>query len=62
MWRARCPSELNRQGADVRVVLPKYRCIDWYWRERMTHVTDFPVLFGLWAACIAAWRRSWTTA
>ena len=40
------PIELNRQGADVRVVLPKYRCIDWYWRERMTHVTDFPVLFG----------------
>ena len=40
------PVELNRQGADVRVVLPKYRCIDWYWRERMTHVTDFPVLFG----------------
>lgn len=40
------PVELNRQGADVRVVLPKYRCIDGYWRARMTHVTDFPVLFG----------------
>lgn len=40
------PVELNRQGADVRVVLPKYRLIDPYWRERMTHVTEFPVLFG----------------
>ena len=40
------PAELNRLGADVRVVLPKYRCIDGYWLSRMAHVTDFSVLFG----------------
>ncbi len=40
------PVELNRQGADVRVVLPKYRHIDAYWRARMERVAEYAVLFG----------------
>ena len=40
------PVELARQGADIRVVLPKYRRIDPYWKDRMVHIAEYPVLFG----------------
>ena len=42
------PVELKRLGEDARVILPKYRAIDGYWRERMEHVCDFYMIFG-WA-------------
>ncbi|MDO4572141.1 MAG: glycogen synthase GlgA, partial [Clostridia bacterium] len=46
------PIELVRQGADARVVLPKYRIIDEYWRSRMEHVCHFELLFGWqWLYC-----------
>ena len=40
------PVALSERGADVRVILPKYRVIDEYWKSRMAHVTSFEVLFG----------------
>ena len=40
------PAALSREGADVRVMLPKYGMIDEYWKRRMEHVCDFEVLFG----------------
>ncbi len=40
------PVALRRAGADVRVMLPKYRIIDDYWKNRMEHVCHFEVLFG----------------
>ncbi len=40
------PIALKNEGADVRVMLPKYRAIDEYWRSRMEHVCHFEVLFG----------------
>ncbi len=40
------PIELARLEADVRVILPKYRIIDPYWKDRMEHVCHFEVLFG----------------
>ena len=40
------PVALAREGHDVRVILPKYRVIDAYWRSRMEHVSHFDVLFG----------------
>ncbi len=40
------PQELSRQGADARVVLPKYRVIDEYWKSRMEHLCSFELLFG----------------
>jgi len=50
------PAELTRQGADARVVLPKYRGIDAYWRERMEHLCHFEVLFG-WERCYCGVER-----
>ena len=41
------PVELVRQGEDARVVLPKYKLIKHEWREKMQHVCDFTVLFGM---------------
>ncbi len=40
------PVALSREGLDVRVILPKYRSIDGYWKSRMEHVCSFEVLFG----------------
>lgn len=40
------PVALGQEGADIRVILPKYRVIDEYWRSRMEHVCSFEVLFG----------------
>lgn len=40
------PVALKREGADVRVMLPKYRAIDEYWKARMERVCHFEVLFG----------------
>ena len=40
------PIELVKLGVDARVVLPKYRIIDEYWKRRMEHVCHFDVLFG----------------
>lgn len=40
------PVALRNLGADVRVVLPKYRIIDDYWKSRMRHMCDFLILFG----------------
>lgn len=40
------PIALAKQGHDVRVILPKYRVIDPYWKNRMEHVCHFDVLFG----------------
>lgn len=45
------PQRLVALGADVRVVLPRYRDIDPYWKERMQHVTAFYVNLG--------WRRQY---
>ncbi|MEG1883469.1 MAG: glycogen synthase GlgA [Clostridia bacterium] len=42
------PIALAERGMDVRVILPKYRIIDGYWKSRMEHVCSFEVLFG-WA-------------
>lgn len=50
------PAELKRQGAEARVVLPKYRGIDAYWRERMEHLCHFEVLFG-WERCYCGVER-----
>ncbi len=50
------PVELKRMGEDVRVILPKYRVIDWYWRERMEHVCDFYMVFG-WARVFCGVER-----
>jgi starch synthase len=40
------PATLSREGADVRVMLPKYGMIDEYWKRRMEHICDFEMLFG----------------
>ena len=40
------PIALKKEGVDVRVILPKYRAIDYYWVSRMTHVGHFSVLMG----------------
>ena len=40
------PIELARQGADLRVALPKYRIIDEYWKSRMEYLCHFELLFG----------------
>jgi len=40
------PIALAREGHDVRVILPNYRVIDAYWKNRMEHVCHFDVLFG----------------
>jgi len=40
------PIALSQEGHDVRVILPNYRVIDAYWKNRMEHVCDFTVLFG----------------
>lgn len=50
------PAELERQGADARVVLPKYRGIDAYWQSRMEHLCHFEVLFG-WESCYCGVER-----
>ena len=41
------PAELIRQGAEVRVVLPKYGRISAEWKGKMSHVMDFFVQFGI---------------
>ncbi len=40
------PIELNRLGVDARVILPKYRIIDEYWKSRMEFMCSFEILFG----------------
>ncbi len=40
------PIALAAEGHDVRVILPKYRVIDNYWKSRMEHVCHFNVIFG----------------
>ncbi|MCL2695671.1 MAG: glycogen synthase GlgA [Clostridiales bacterium] len=40
------PIALKKEGVDVRVILPKYRVIDYYWVSRMTHIGHFSVLMG----------------
>lgn len=40
------PVELGRQGAEVRVVLPYYRCIDASWRAQTHALATFPVQLG----------------
>jgi len=45
------PVAMARQGADVRVILPKYRDIPQYWKERMQHVASFYLNMG--------WRRQY---
>ncbi len=40
------PIALAKEGHDVRVMLPNYRVIDAYWKNRMEHVCHFDVLFG----------------
>ena len=40
------PIALHEEGLDTRVILPKYRVIDDYWKSRMEHVCHFEVLFG----------------
>ena len=40
------PISLAAMGEDVRVILPKYRIIDGYWKARMEHVCHFDVMFG----------------
>ena len=42
------PVELARQGVDARVILPKYRIMDDYWKQRMEYLCHFDVTFG-WA-------------
>lgn len=40
------PVALREAGADIRVILPKYRAIDDFWKSRMEHVCHFEVMFG----------------
>lgn len=40
------PIELNKQGVDARVILPKYNQISEEYRYNMKHVCDFDILFG----------------
>lgn len=40
------PVSLSRLGVDARVILPKYRIMDSYWKEKLEHVCSFTVLFG----------------
>jgi starch synthase len=47
------PKELQRQGIDVRVVLPKFKSIPAFFTENMTRCTAFTVPVG--------WRRQYTT-
>lgn len=45
------PNALTRAGADVRVILPKYRDIPRAWKEKMSHLTYFYVNLG--------WRKQY---
>ena len=40
------PIELNKQGVDTRVILPKYNQISAEYRCAMKHICDFDILFG----------------
>ncbi len=40
------PKALLKQGVDVRVMIPKYRVIDWSYICSMTHVCHFQMPFG----------------
>ncbi len=40
------PKEIHKSGADVRVILPLYRCISDEWREKMAFITSFYVDLG----------------
>lgn len=40
------PKELLKQGCDVRVVIPKYRVIDWSYIVSMEHICHFQLPFG----------------
>ena len=35
------PKCFDKENYDVRVIIPKYMCIDWKWREQMTYVNHF---------------------
>lgn len=35
------PKNLDGQYYDCRVMIPKYMCIPWKWREKMEYVTNF---------------------
>ena len=45
------PSALQRQGADVRVIMPKYSTIPEHFRKKLRHITHFYVPM--------AWRRQY---
>lgn len=45
------PLELCALGADIRVILPKYRDIPSYWKDQMQHLTSFYVNL--------AWRKQY---
>ena len=40
------PKSLNRSEFDVRVVIPKYMCIPWEYREKFHYVTSFYMDMG----------------
>lgn len=45
------PVALKRLDMDIRVILPKYRDIPQYWKDRMQHLTHFYVTMG--------WRKQY---
>ena len=45
------PNALQRQGADVRVIMPKYSAIPEHFRKELKHVSHFNVPL--------AWRRQY---
>ena len=40
------PKELLKQGCDVRVMIPKYRVIDWSYIANMEHIAHYQLPFG----------------
>ena len=40
------PKELLKQGCDVRVMIPKYRVIDWSYITAMEHICHYQLPFG----------------
>lgn len=39
------PKYFNKNDYDVRVILPKYECMKWEWKERLTYKTHFYMNF-----------------